>query len=146
MATNLTATDIINIMLDKGARAPEKAHKTDVGYDIFSPIDIVVPAHRSVFIDSGVHIQIPHGVAGVLISKSGLNVKHGITSTGLIDPEYTGSIGVKLYNNSGTDYRVNAGDKITQIMFVPFLSVKLAQVETLEKTQRGDGGFGSTGK
>ena len=146
MATNLTATDIINIMLDKGARAPEKAHKTDVGYDIFSPIDIVVPAHRSVFIDSGVHIQIPHGVAGVLISKSGLNVKHGITSTGLIDPEYTGSIGVKLYNNSGTDYRVNAGDKITQIMLVPFLSVKLAQVETLEKTQRGDGGFGSTGK
>lgn len=98
---------VMKIMLDEGAKMPKKAHATDVGYDIFSPIDATVPAHRSVFIDSGVHIQIPIDVAGVLISKSGLNVKHGITSTGLIDPDYTGSIGVKLYNNSGTDYLVS---------------------------------------
>ena len=75
---------VMKIKLDDGAKMPKKAHATDVGYDIFSPIDVVVPAHRSVFIDSGVHIQIPLDIAGVLISKSGLNVKHGITSTALI--------------------------------------------------------------
>lgn len=138
--------EFMKIMLDEGAKVPEKAHATDVGYDIFSPIDAIVPAHRSVFIDSGVHIQIPHHIAGVLISKSGLNVKHDITSTGLIDPDYTGSIGVKLYNHGGTDYRINAGDKITQIMFIPFASVDFKVVEEFEKTKRGDGGFGSTGK
>lgn len=137
---------VMKIMLDEGAKMPKKAHATDVGYDIFSPIDVVVPAHRSVFIDSGVHIQIPLDIAGVLISKSGLNVKHGITSTGLIDPDYTGPIGVKLYNNSGTDYRITAGDKITQIMFIPYITVFFKVEDSLDDTERGDGGFGSTGK
>jgi len=137
---------VMKIMLDEGAKMPKKAHATDVGYDIFSPIDVVVPAHRSVFIDSGVHIQIPIDIAGVLISKSGLNVKHGITSTGLIDPDYTGSIGVKLYNNSGTDYRITAGDKISQIMFIPYITAFFKVEDNLDETERGDGGFGSTGK
>lgn len=137
---------VMKIMLDDGARMPKKAHATDVGYDICSPIDVVVPAHRSVFIDSGVHIQIPLDIAGVLISKSGLNVKYGITSTGLIDPDYTGSIGVKLYNNSGTDYRITAGDKISQIMFIPYVQALFKKVNSLDDTERGDGGFGSTGK
>lgn len=131
----------MEIMLDDGAKMPKKAHATDVGYDIFSPIDVVVPAHRSVFIDSGVHIQIPIDVAGVLISKSGLNVKHGITSTGLIDPDYTGSIGVKLYNNSGTDYKIAKGDKITQIMFIPYITAFFKVEDSLDDTERGDGGF-----
>ena len=136
----------MTIKLDEGARMPEKAHATDVGYDIFSPIDAIVPAHKSVFIDSGVHIQIPLGVAGVLISKSGLNVKHSITSTGLIDPGYTGSIGVKLYNNSSTDYHIAAGDKITQIMFTPYVTALFETKDSLDDTERGDDGFGSTGK
>ena len=128
----------MKIKLDDGAKMPKKAHATDVGYDIFSPIDVVVPAHRSVFIDSGVHIQTPIDIAGVLISKSGLNVKHGITSTG--------SIGVKLYNNSGTDYRITAGDKISQIMFIPYITAFFKVEDSLDDTERGDGGFGSTGK
>lgn len=136
----------MTIKLDKGARMPEKAHATDVGYDIFSPVDIIIPAHKSVFINSGVHIQIPLGIAGVLISKSGLNVKHGITSTGLIDPGYTGSIGVKLYNNSDTDYRITAGNKITQIMFIPYVLALFETKDSLDDTERGDNGFGSTGK
>ena len=136
----------MSIKLDKGAKMPEKAHATDVGYDIFSPIDIIIPAHKSVFINSGVHIQIPLGIAGVLISKSGLNVKHGITSTGLIDPGYTGSIGVKLYNNSDTDYHITAGDKITQIMFIPYVLALFETEDSLDDTERGDNGFGSTGK
>lgn len=136
----------MSIKLDKKAKMPEKAHATDVGYDIFSPIDAVIPAHKNVFINSGVHIQIPLGIAGILISKSGLNVKHGITSTGLIDPGYTGSIGVKLYNNSDTDYHITAGDKITQIMFTPYVLALFETEDSLDDTERGDNGFGSTGK
>lgn len=137
---------VMKIKLDECAKMPKKAHATDVGYDIFSPIDVVVPAHRSVFIDSGVHIHIPLDIAGVIISKSGLNVKHGITSTGLIDPDYTGSIGVKLYNNSGTDYKIAKGDKISQIMFIPYVQTIFNRVNSLDDTERGNGGFGSTGK
>lgn len=79
-------------------------------------------------------------------SKSGLNVKHGITSEGVIDAGYTGSIVVKLYNNSGFDYTVNAGDKISQIVLLPIFTPELEQVDKLEETERGAGGFGSSGK
>ena len=79
-------------------------------------------------------------------SKSGLNVKHGITSEGVIDAGYTGSIVVKLYNNSGFDYTVHKGDKISQIVLLPIFTPELEQVDKLEETERGAGGFGSSGK
>ena len=90
----------MNIMLDEKALKPTRAHETDAGLDLYSCTDTVVKAHGDVFIDMGVHVQLPHGTAGVLMSRSGLNVRHGLTSTGLIDEGYTGSIGVKLYNHS----------------------------------------------
>ena len=79
-------------------------------------------------------------------SKSGLNTRHGITSDGVIDVGNTGSIGAKLYNHSGKDYKVKAGDKITQLVIVPILTPELELVEALEETERGNNGFGSTGK
>lgn len=79
-------------------------------------------------------------------SKSGLNVKHGITSEGVIDSGYTGSIVVKLYNNDGNYYTVNAGDKISQIVLLPIYTPELEQVESLDETERGGNGFGSSGK
>lgn len=79
-------------------------------------------------------------------SKSGLNVKHGITSEGVIDSGYTGSIVVKLYNNDGKDYTVNQGDKISQIVLLPIYTPELEQVESLDETERGGNGFGSSGK
>ena len=82
----------------------------------------------------------------MLKSKSGLNVKHGLTSEGVIDVGYTGSIVVKLYNNSGYDYRVEKGDKISQLVIMPILTPELELVESLEETDRGDNGFGSSGK
>ena len=75
-----------------------------------------------------------------------MNVKHGITSTGLIDEGYTGSIGVKLYNNSDVAYRVERGDKISQLMIVPVFKVIPVITNKLEETERGNDGFGSTGK
>lgn len=81
-----------------------------------------------------------------LKSKSGLNVKYGITSEGVIDVGYTGSIAVKLYNHSGMDYTVHRGDKISQLVVVKIDTPELVLVDKLADTERGNGGFGSTGR
>lgn len=136
----------MKIKLDDGAYMPERAHETDAGLDIKSPRAVTIYAHDSAVIDTGVHVEIPVGHVGMLKSKSGLNVKHGITSEGVIDCGYTGSIRVKLYNNSSEMYTVEAGDKITQLVIIPILTPEIELVESLEETERGENGFGSTGK
>lgn len=90
--------------------------------------------------------KLPNGTAGFLKSKSGLNVKHGITSEGVIDVGYTGSIVCKLYNNSNDDYQIKRGDKITQLVIVKIETPNINIVDKLDKTERGEGGFGSTGR
>ena len=136
----------MKIKLDKGAFIPVRAHGTDAGADLRSPVDTVVPAMGSRVIDTGVHIQLPHGYVGMLKSKSGLNVKHDITSEGVIDEGYTGAIKVKLYNHSEKDYVIERGDKITQLVILPCEYVKFDLVDCLEDSERGGYGFGSTGK
>lgn len=137
----------MKVSLDEGAYLPERAHGTDAGMDIRSRCDRLIKAHTSSVFKTGVHVQLPHGTAGLLVSKSGLNVKHGITSTGLIDEGYTGEIAVKLYNNSDEDYVVKAGDKISQLVIFPVMYADVKQVQELEgNTERGDSGFGSSGR
>lgn len=136
----------MKIKLNKGAFMPVRAHDTDAGADLRSPIDAVVPARGSRIINTGVHIQLPHGYVGMLKSKSGLNVGHGITSEGVIDEGYTGSIRVKLYNHSDDYYDIERGDKITQLVIVPCAYVGFERVDELEDSERGGDGFGSTGK
>lgn len=136
----------MEIMLDNGAYMPSRGHATDAGLDLRTPKAVTVPAHESAIVDTGVHVALPHGCAGLLVSKSGLNIKHGITSTGLIDEGYTGSIVVKLYNNSGEDYDIEAGDKITQLVVIPVVCEPLEQVSSVTPSERGDNGFGSTGR
>ena len=136
----------MKIKLDVGAFMPVRAHATDAGADLRSPIDTVVPARGSRVIDTGVHIQIPHGYVGMLKSKSGLNVWHGITSEGVIDEGFTGSIMVKLYNRGDRPYKIERGDKITQVVIVPCEYENFEVVDELDYSERGDDGFGSTGK
>lgn len=137
----------MNIYVEKGAYVPERAHKTDAGLDIKSKETRLIKAHRDALFHTGLHVQLPHGTAGLLVSKSGLNVKHGITSTGLIDEGYTGEIMVKLYNNSDESYLVQAGDKISQLVIIPVLYEDIHIMNSLdENTERGDKGFGSSGK
>jgi dUTP pyrophosphatase len=136
----------IKIKLDEGAKMPERAHSTDAGADLRAPHDVLVMAKGSVVIDTGVHIELPPNTVGMLKSKSGLNVKHGITSEGVIDVGYTRSIAVKLYNHSDKPYEVKAGDKISQLVIMPILTPDFELVDELEETERGDGGFGSTGR
>lgn len=137
----------LKIKLDAGAIMPRRAHDWDAGLDIFARETQTVPAGGSAKFDTGVHVALPNGTAGFLKSKSGLNVKHGITSEGVIDAGYTGSIVVKLYNNSDVDYTVNAGEKISQLVILPVVIPEcVVSVTDLEKTERGNGGFGSTGR
>lgn len=102
----------MKVMLDNGAFAPTRAHKTDAGLDLRSQICIEVPAKGSAVIDTGVHVELPVGTAGFLKSKSGLNVTHDITSDGVIDVGFTGTIKVKLYNHGTKPYQVCAVIKL----------------------------------
>ena len=136
----------MKIKLDKDAYMPERAHEQDAGYDLRTPLRFVLHPHSSATIDTGVHVQIPDGYAGFLKAKSGLNVKHDITGTGVIDSGYTGSIRVKLYNNGDIPHVFEVGDKLIQLVILPVLTPDLELVNDLEETERGSDGFGSTGR
>jgi dUTP pyrophosphatase len=140
----------LNVKLDKGAYLPERAYKRDAGFDLRIPKTgaqkYILPGNKSLTIDTGVHVQIPEGYVGFLKSKSGLNVKQGITSEGVIDSGYTGSIVVKLYNNSKNIKEFECGDKITQLVIIPVANIdNLKVVYELQNTERGSKGFGSSG-
>lgn len=150
-----TVLDYVNVYLEEGAIAPDRAHPDDAGMDLFSRDNLVIPAGGSRVFDTGVHIELPvfrwghNGIfcmrtAGFLRSKSGLYVKHGISSDGTIDVGYTGSIKVKLINQSKYDYQVNKGDKISQLVIVPVICPGVRIVHRLQPTVRGNNGFGST--
>jgi dUTP pyrophosphatase len=154
----------MKIMLGKRAIMPTRAHPWDAGLDLYTPIDADVPESEcscsqvgeydregfvhvgAVTIDTGVHVVIPEGYVGFIKSKSGLNVNHGLTAEGVIDAHYTGSIKVKLYNHCNQHYRFKAGDKIAQLVILKCELPELELVDSLEATDRGDNGFGSTGR
>lgn len=137
----------MKIALDIGAKMPTKAHTTDAGFDVYARESQIVPAKGSATFDTGIHVELPIGTVGMLKSKSGLNINYGITSEGVIYVGYTGSIVVKLYNNSKRDYKVHSGDKISQLVILPLADVgRLEIVDKLEETDRGNNGFGSSGK
>lgn len=136
----------MKIKLDPWAIMPTRAHDTDAGLDLYAERDAIVwPGEPAIF-DTGVHVELPPNTAGMLKSKSGLNVKHNITSEGVIDVGYTGSICVKLYNHGKTSYVVRRGDKISQLVIVPVVIPDLEVVDNLAETERGDNGFGSSGR
>ena len=135
----------IKIMLDKGAKIT-KAYTTDAGFDLYARENGIIPAKGDRVFDTGVHIELPKGTMGLLFSKSGLNFKHGITSEGIIDSGYCGTIKAKLYNNSVVPYMVKNGDKITQLIILPIVMPELEIVDKFEETARGTNGFGSSGK
>ena len=143
----------MKIVLDEGAYVPTRAHETDAGLDLYAmyggilyPTKDAAKSNGRVF-DTGVHVELPPGYYGKIESKSGLNVKHGVVSCGgVIDEGYTGPIMVKLYNLGGRPYEISPGDKIAQLVIMPYATPTLEIVDTLNPTERGDNGFGSTGR
>ena len=147
----------MRIKLDEGAFEPTRAHEVDAGLDLRTPVDVTVPPATmlphggielgSAVIDTGVHVELPHGYYGKIEGKSGLNVKHGIVSLGgVIDEGYTGSVVVKLYNTTSMSYKFAAGDKIAQLVIMPYSAPEIEIVDELSETERGNGAFGSTGR
>ena len=136
----------LRVKLDKGAYMPEKAHKSDAGYDLRTPYEFTVKAGDSAAVLTGVHMVIPEDFCGVLISKSGLNTKHDIQTTGLVDARYTGEIVVKVQNHGKNDYHFNKGDKVSQIVILPVAFTCITEIEDLPSTERGNNGFGSSGR
>lgn len=124
---------------------PIRAHKDDAGLDLLAMHSAVIPPCGHTNVETGIHAEIPRGYVGLLTSKSGLMSK-GITSRGTIDCGYTGSIKAVLYNHSHKCIEIEAGQKITQMVIVPIITPELEVVDSLEETERSDGGFGSSGK
>lgn len=126
---------------------PQRAYKTDAGLDLRTPKDFVIKAGSYAFVDTGVCVELPKGTTGFLKSKSGLNKNHNIIGEGVIDENYRGSIGVKLYNLGFNDYTFKRGDKIIQLVILPVvIPEELERVDELDETDRGENGFGSSGR
>ena len=141
----------MKLVLDDGAFVPTRAHAHDAGLDLYTPYDFTVPAKGSEVVDTGVHLEIPANKDGVCYvgfvkSKSGLMVNEDIITDGTVDAEYTGAIKVKLFNHGYDDKHFFRGQKIAQIVILPIITPELELVDSLEDTERGTGGFGSTGK
>lgn len=118
-------------------------------FDLQAAVSLMLAPGQRCLVPTGVHVDMPPYMAAFVLPRSGLAFKKGITITnapGLIDPDYAGDIGVILQNDGDELFVVEKGDRIAQLMFVPFFTPTLTQVETLHKvTERGTGGFGSTG-
>ena len=137
---------IVRFTLDEGAYKPEKAHASDAGYDLRSREEQSISCLGGVF-DTGVHVEIPDGYVGYVQGRSGLNCNQSvICPTGVIDAGYTGSIKVKLYSMNINDYVVEPGDKIAQLIIQPLADTEFVEVNQLGESERGEDGFGSTGR
>ena len=136
----------IAVVLDEKAFIPERAYPYDAGLDLRSPVDKKIERGKSAIIDTGVHIQIPKGYAGEIKSRSGLNIRSGLICEGVIDCGYTGSIVVKIYNLGEADYKVMRGDKIAQLVIKRIITPQPVIVQLFSGSDRGNNGFGSTGR
>lgn len=136
---------INNFLVD----APRYATDGAACFDLQAAVSMRIPAGETILIPTGLAFQIPEGYKLDIYSRSGLSIKHDLAlanGTGIIDSDYRGEVMVALYNRSENDRYVQNGDRIAQAMLVPVPKVYLIQVDKLESTERGAGGFGSTGR
>lgn len=145
---SMTAAPTIDIEVLEGGSVPKYATVGDAGADLTSREDVRIPAHQRVLVKTGIKIAIPNGYVGLVHPRSGLALKHGITvlnAPGTIDAGYRGEVGVILLNTGALDFEVKAGDRIAQLVVQKVETAEFEIVDALTETDRGDGGFGSTG-
>ena len=121
------------------------------GADLYACLDrpVTIAPQQTVLIPTGLSMELPEGFAGLIYARSGMAVKRGLApanGVGVIDADYRGEILVALYNHGGTAQTVSPGERVAQMIVTPFLTAEFTQVEQLQDTDRGSGGFGSTGK
>ncbi|MGH2923773.1 MAG: dUTP diphosphatase [Solirubrobacterales bacterium] len=135
--------------LKDSATLPTRAHDGDAGLDLYAAEGARIGPGERVSVGTGLAVAIPPGLAGLVLPRSGLALKHGIAlvnSPGLIDAGYRGEVRVLLLNTDrGSDFRVSAGDRIAQLVLVPIATATPLEADELDQSIRGGGGFGSSG-
>ena len=130
------------------AELPAYAHQDDAGMDLRSVEDCTVPRGGRLLVHTGLQMELPPGYEAQVRPRSGLALKHGVTvlnTPGTIDAGYRGEVGVILANFGDADFSVAKGDRIAQMVIAPVLRAEIAEADALDSTDRGAGGFGSTG-
>lgn len=139
----------LRIRRNGDARMPQRAHADDAGLDLASAEDLVIPPGGRALVDTGLAIALPPGTVGMVCPRSGLAARHGVTvlnGPGIVDAGYRGPVKVALHNTDPSEpFALQVGDRIAQLVVVPFLAPVLQEVEDLETTERAAGGFGSSG-
>jgi len=133
--------------LSTNAKAPTRGSKLAAGYDLYSAYEYEIPPMGKVIAKTDIQIQLPNGCYGRIAPRSGLAANHHIDiGAGVVDQDYRGNVGVVMFNHSQTAFKVSQGDRIAQLICEKIFYPDLEEVDNLEATERGDGGFGSTGK
>tara|TARA_B100000902_G_scaffold14984_1_gene18088 strand:- start:310 stop:741 length:432 start_codon:yes stop_codon:yes gene_type:complete len=135
-------------LLSTEALVPKKQHESDIGFDLSSIEEVLLPNNRVTLVHTGIAISLHKGIAGFVLPRSGLASKHQITlinSPGLIDPGYTGELKIPLINHSENDYTITKHERVAQLVLLNTENVSFEIVEDLESSERSTKGFGSTG-
>ena len=133
-------------LLSPKATLPVKGTTLAAGYDLSSAQQLIIPVNGRALVQTDISLSVPKGTYGRIAPRSGLAVKHGITTgAGVIDADYTGPIGIVLFNHGNQDFQIKEGDRIAQLILEQIANRPVIQVQELTHTTRGDKGFGSTG-
>lgn len=136
-------------ILDTRATLPTRGSEDAAGADLRALEEITAPAGKTVMIHTGLSVEIPSGYVGLICARSGLATKRGLApanKVGVIDSDYRGELIVALHNHSSEDRTLEAGERVAQLVIVPYLAATFELAESLSGTERGAGGFGSTGR
>lgn len=135
--------------LNTNAKVPTRGSEEAAGYDLYSNSDVEIRPEGTIKVNTGIAMEIPKGYFGAIYARSGLATKEGLrpaNCVGVIDSDYRGEIIVALHNDSNIVRVVEKGERIAQIVIMPYLSVEFKEVDNLDETKRSNGGFGSTDK
>lgn len=141
----------MNFVVDGVDYFPQHGSEYSAGYDLkacFEPSELMLWPGETVKISTGIKIAIPEGYCGLILPRSGLATKRGLrpaNTPGLIDSDYRGDVIVALHNDSRCPQKVTRGERIAQLVIIPYMKINFKPVDSLDETDRGEGGFGSTG-
>ena len=143
-------TDVKYKKLKSIAHEPTRGSAAAAGYDLYAAVktDVKVPAHSTVKVGTGLAFELPQNTFAAIFARSGLATKQGLrpaNCVGVCDSDYRGEYIVAIHNDTDEEQTITAGDRIAQMILLPYVEMEFQEVEQLEETERGDGGFGSTG-
>lgn len=136
------------VKLREGAHIPQKAHEDDAGFDLYASEDFLLKAHSFGCVPTAISMELPRGTEAQVRPRSGLAARHGITvlnSPGTIDAGYRGEVKVILINHGDNDFEITAGMRIAQLVISSVINASFVEVSSLDRSDRGEGGFGSSG-